>query len=145
MKRFLLLSLFSMSLLFNAQINLNISGTAVGSAPVSSFFSYSYVQQIYPKQEINANAAGNITGLTFYVDPSVTLNDSSNWTVYLGHTAKTGFTSGTDWVASSQLTQVFSGNVTRNNNKVEVTFTTPFAYNNTDNLLVAAKENAPSI
>jgi len=134
-----------MSLLFNAQINLNISGTAVGSAPVSSFFSYSYVQQIYPKQEINANAAGNITGLTFYVDPSVTLNDSSNWTVYLGHTAKTGFTSGTDWVASSQLTQVFSGNVTRNNNKVEVTFTTPFAYNNTDNLLVAAKENAPSI
>ncbi|WP_312390265.1 hypothetical protein [Chryseobacterium sp.] len=145
MKRLLFLSLLLISLTFNAQINLNIGSTAVGTAPVSSFFSYSYVQQIYPKQEINANAAGNITGLTFYIDPSATINDSSSWTVYLGHTTKTSFASGTDWVSSSQLTQVFSGNVTRNGNKVELTFTTPFAYNNTDNLLVAAKENAPSI
>ncbi|RTZ45997.1 hypothetical protein EJ377_15300 [Chryseobacterium arthrosphaerae] len=51
---------------------------------MSTFFSYSYVQQIYPKQELNASAAGNITGLTFYVDPSVTITDSSDWTVYLG-------------------------------------------------------------
>ncbi|RTZ49577.1 hypothetical protein EJ377_03770 [Chryseobacterium arthrosphaerae] len=56
-----------------AQINLNTGSTTVGTAPVSTFFSYSYVQQIYPKQELNASAAGNITGLTFYVDPSVTL------------------------------------------------------------------------
>ncbi|WP_326982697.1 hypothetical protein VUJ46_21485 [Chryseobacterium sp. MYb264] len=145
MKRSLLLLLLLTSLALCAQINLNITSTAVGTAPVSSFFSYSYVQQIYTRQEINANAAGDITGLTFYVDPSVTLNDSSNWTVYLGHTSKISFTSGTDWVPSTQLTQVFSGNVTRNNNKVEVSFTVPFAYNNTDNLLIAAKENAPSI
>ncbi|KPH10972.1 hypothetical protein [Chryseobacterium sp. ERMR1:04] len=145
MKRILLLSLLLISLVFNAQININIGSTTVGTAPVSSFFSYSYVQQIYPKQEVNANAAGNITGLIFYVDPSATLFDSSNWTVYLGHTTKTAFTSGTDWVPASQLTQVFAGTVIKNNNKVEVIFTTPFAYNNTDNLVVAAKENAPSI
>lgn len=145
MKRLLFLPLLLISLVFNAQINLNIGSTAVGTAPISSFFSYSYVQQIYPKQEINANAAGNITGLIFYVDPAATLNDSSNWTVYLGHTTKTAFISGTDWIPASQLIQVFSGNVTRNNNKVEITFTTPFSYNNIDNLLVAAKENSPSI
>jgi hypothetical protein len=145
MKKILLLSLLPAALMFNAQINLNIGSTDVGTAPISSFFSYSYVQQLYPKQEINTNAAGNITGLTFYVDPSSTITDSSDWTVYLGHTTKTAFTSGTDWIPSTQLTQVYAGTVTKNNNKVMVTFTTPFAYNNVDNLVIAAKENSQSI
>lgn len=145
MKRILLLALFFVVFVVNAQININIGSGSVGSAPVSSFFSYSYVQQIFPKQEVNASAAGNITGLTFYLDPSATINDSSNWTVYLGHTPKVSFTSNTDWVPAAQLTQVFSGTVNKNGNKVEVVFTTPFAYNNTDNLVIAAKENSPSI
>lgn len=145
MRRNLLLFFLLTALLLNAQININIGSTNVGTAPVSSFFSYSYVQQIYPKQEVNANAAGNITGLKFYTDPSAGIADSSNWTVYLGHTSKTAFISGTDWIPSSQLTQVFAGAVTNNNGVVEVVFTTPFAYNNTDNLVIAAKENSPSI
>ncbi|WP_143754202.1 hypothetical protein [Chryseobacterium sp. 52] len=145
MKKILLLSLLSIAFTLNAQININIGSTNVGTAPVSSFFSYSYVQQIYPKQELNATAAGNITGLTFYVDPSATINDSSDWTVYVGHTTKTTFASGTDWIPAAQLTQVFAGTVTKTNNKVEVTFATPFAYNNTDNLVIAARENSQSI
>jgi ABC-type phosphate transport system substrate-binding protein len=91
MKRILLLALFFIVFAVNAQININIGSGSVGTAPVSSFFSYSYVQQIYPKQEVNASAAGNITGLSFYLDPSATINDSSNWTVYLGHTSKASF------------------------------------------------------
>ncbi|WP_123843054.1 hypothetical protein [Chryseobacterium arthrosphaerae] len=145
MKRILLLSLLFVVLGMKAQINLNTGSTTVGTAPVSTFFSYSYVQQIYPKQELNASAAGNITGLTFYVDPTVTITDSSDWTVYLGHSSKTAFASGTDWIPSSALTQVYSGTVVKTNNKVTVTFTTPFPYNNTDNLVIAAKENSPSI
>ncbi|WP_347217765.1 hypothetical protein [Chryseobacterium sp.] len=145
MKRILLLSLLFAVFAVKAQININIGSTSVGSAPVSSFFSYSYIQQIFPKQEINANAAGNITGLTFYLDPSAALNDSSNWTVYLGHTPKVTFASNTDWIPAAQLTQVFAGTINKTGNKVEVVFTTPFAYNNIDNLVVAAKENSPSI
>lgn len=145
MKKTLLFPLLLAVLLFNAQINLNIGSTNVGTAPISSFFSYSYVQQLYPKQEINANSAGNITGLAFYLDSSATIGDSSNWTVYLGHTTKSAFISGTDWIPASQLTQVFAGTVTNNNGKVEISFTTPFAYNNVDNLVIAAKENSQSI
>ncbi|ASK30156.1 hypothetical protein CEY12_08530 [Chryseobacterium sp. T16E-39] len=145
MKKILLLSFLSAVLMLNAQINLNIGSTSVGTAPISSFFSYSYVQQIYPKQELNTNAAGNITGLTFYLDSSATIADSSNWTVYLGHTSKTGFVSGTDWIPVSQLTQVFAGTVSNNNGKVIISFATPFTYNNADNLVVAAKENSQSI
>ncbi|WP_123912024.1 hypothetical protein [Chryseobacterium shigense] len=145
MKKILLFSLLSTALTFNAQISLNIGSTTVGTAPVSSFFSYSYVQQLYPKQEINANAAGNITGLTFYIDPSATIADSSDWTVYIGHTSKTAFASGTDWIPVSQLTQVYAGTVTKTSNRVDVSFTTPFAYNNTDDLVIAARENSQSI
>lgn len=145
MKRILLLSLLFIVLVVKAQININIGSTNVGTAPVSSFFSYSYVQQIYPKQELNASAAGTITGLTFYLDPSATITDSSDWTVYLGHTSKTAFTSGTDWIPASALTQVFSGTVAKTSNKVTITFSTPFFYNNTDNLVIAAKENSQSI
>ncbi|MGG1921543.1 hypothetical protein AB1278_07025 [Chryseobacterium sp. NRRL B-14798] len=145
MKRILLLALFFIFAIMDAQININIGSSNVGVAPVSSFFSYSYVQQIYRKQELNASTAGSITGLTFYVDSSSTITESSNWTVYLGHTSKTVFSSGTDWIPASQLTQVFTGAVTKNNNKVEVVFTTPFTYNNVDNLVVAAKENSPNI
>lgn len=145
MKRILLLALFFLVTTVSAQININIGSSSVGVAPISSFFSYSYVQQIYPKQEVNANAAGNITGLTFYVDSSSTITESSNWTVYLGHTSKTTFSSGTDWIPAAQLTQVFAGTVTKNNNKVEIVFTTPFAYNNVDNLVIAAKENSPNM
>lgn len=145
MKRILLLSLFFVVLAVKAQININLGSTSVGSAPVSSFFSYSYVQQIYHKQEVNSSAAGNITGLTFYLDPSATINDSSNWTVYLGHTPKVSFTSNTDWIPTAQLTQVFTGTVNKNGDKIEIVFATPFAYNNTDNLVIAAKDSAPSI
>lgn len=145
MKIILLLSLLFIGFGVKSQISINIGSTDMGTAPVSSFFSYSYVQQIYPKQELNANAAGTITGLTFYLDPSATITDSSDWTVYLGHTSKTAFSSGTDWIPSSELTQVFSGTVAKNNDKVEITFSTPFAYNNTDNVVVAAKENSSSI
>jgi hypothetical protein len=128
-------------MILNAQIDLGTGSTTVGPAPVSTYFGYSYVQQIFTKQEINANAAGNITGLKFYLGPDATLDNSSDWVVYLGHTAKTSFASDSDWIPVSELTQVYAGSVTQNNGVVEITFATPFAYNNTQSLVIAAQEN----
>ncbi|KMQ69384.1 hypothetical protein ACM39_04690 [Chryseobacterium sp. FH2] len=126
----------------NAQINLGVGSTTKGIAPISTYYGYSYVQQIFPKSEINADAAGNITGLKFYLGASATLTNSSDWVIYLGHTTKTSFSSNTDWIPLGDLTQVYSGAVTNNSGVVEITLTTPFAYNNTDNLVIAAEENA---
>lgn len=142
MTKFLLSCLLILSVALNAQINLGAGSTDVGAAPISSYYGYSYVQQIFPKQEINANAAGNITGLTFYLDPSLSLANSSEWVVYLGLTSKSNFTSDTDWIPLSQLTQVYSGTITNANGVVEITFATPFPYNNVDNLVIAAEENS---
>ncbi|MBW8523395.1 T9SS type A sorting domain-containing protein [Chryseobacterium chendengshani] len=143
MKKLLLACLFLLNLVLNAQITLGAGNTTVGTAPVSTYYGYSYVQQIFTKNEINANAAGNITGLKFYLNPSSVIANSSNWVIYLGTTSKTGFTSSSDWIPVSQLTQVFSGTVTNVNGVVTVVLPVPFAYNNLNNLIVAAEENAP--
>lgn len=142
MTKFLLSCLLFLSMMLNAQITLGAGSTNVGIAPISTYYGYSYVQQIFTKQEINANAAGNITGLKFYMDPSMSIDNSSEWVVYLGQTTKTSFTSDSDWVPLTELTQVFSGTATNNNGVIEITFTTPFPYNNVDNLVVAAEENS---
>ena len=142
MKKLLLSCFFILSMSLCAQITLGGGSTNVGVAPISTYYGYSYVQQIFTKQEINANAAGNITGLKFYLNPASSLSSSSQWTVYLGQTAKTSFDSDSDWIALPQLTQVFSGTVTHTNGVVEITFATPFAYNNVSNLVLAAEENS---
>ncbi len=141
MKKLLFSCFLMLSMIMNAQIELGTGSTNVGTAPISTYYGYSYVQQIFTKQEINANAAGNITGLKFYLKPNAVITNSSDWTVYLGHTSKVNFTSGSDWIPVANLTQVYAGNVTQNNGVVEVTFTTPFPYNNTQNLVVAAQEH----
>ncbi|WP_294229253.1 T9SS type A sorting domain-containing protein [uncultured Chryseobacterium sp.] len=143
MTKFLLSCLLFLSMSLPAQISLGAGSTSVGVAPISTYYGYSYVQQIFTKQEINANAAGNITGLKFYLDPSASIANSSQWTVYLGLTTKSSFVTDSDWIPSSQLTQVFSGNVTNANGVISITFPTPFAYNNVSNLIVAAEENSP--
>lgn len=142
MTKFLLACLLFLSMTFSAQITLGSGSTDVGVAPISTYYGYSYVQQIFTKQEINANAAGNITGLKFYIDPSMSISNSSQWVVYLGLTNKTSFSSDSDWIPGAQLTQVFSGTVSNNNGVIEVVFPTPFAYNNTSNLVIAAEENS---
>lgn len=141
MKKLLFSCFLMLSMIMSAQINLG-SGTSTGTAvPVSTYYGYSYVQQIFPKSEINADAAGNITGLKFYLSANASIASSDSWIVYLGHTNKTAFSSTSDWIPLVNLTKVFEGTVTNNAGVIEVTFTTPFAYNNTDNLVIAAEEN----
>lgn len=142
MKKLLFSCLLMLSMIMNAQIDLGTGSTSVGVAPISTYYGYSYVQQIFTKQEINANAAGNITGLKFYLSPNAVLTNSSDWTVFLGHTSKTNFTSESDWIPAAGLTEVYTGAISQNNGVVEVTFAVPFPYNNTQNLVVAAQENS---
>lgn len=142
MKKILLSCLLFLGMVLNAQINLGSGSTDVGPAPISTYYGYSYVQQIFSKQEINADAAGNITGLTFYSNPSMSMVNSSDWVVYLGLTTKSSFDTESDWIPVSGLTQVYAGTVTNVNGVINITFATPFHYNNTDNLVVAVDENS---
>ncbi len=146
MKKLLLTCLFFLiATIVNAQITLG-SGTTTGTYPIASNWGYNYTQQIISKTKINADAPGSITGLKFYLPATANLDKSNQWEVFVGHTTLTAFagTAASNWIATSAMTQVFSGTITNNAGVVEVTFTTPFTYNNIDNLVIAVHENTPN-
>ncbi|TRW23096.1 T9SS type A sorting domain-containing protein [Flavobacterium zepuense] len=125
------------------------SGTTTGGIfPINSCWGYNYSQQIVSASEFASGGGvpGQLTKIRFYYTGGGTNTAMWNtWTVYLGHTSKTSFTSNTDWEAGANLTQVFSGTVTPvANNWMELTLSTPFTYNGTSNLIVAVDENVPS-
>ena len=119
------------------------SGTSQGNKlPVVPYYGFSYSQQIVLKTDVNTS--GLITKLRFY-STGTALTNSNNWTIYLGHTSKTAFSSNTDWIASSAMTQVFSGIVPTPSTTAgwyEIDINDVFVYNNIDNLVVAVDENA---
>ncbi len=108
--------------------------------PIRFYYCYTYSQQIYTQSQINT--AGTITKIRFYLDTG-TGTSSTDWTIYLGHTSKSSFSSNSDWIDVSSLTEVFSGTVTypAAGNWMEITLDSSFNYNNSDNLVVAVDEN----
>lgn len=122
------------------------SGTTTGSImPLNSYFGYNYSQQIVTASEYGATgAAGNITKIRFYCGSlGSDVTKWNNWTIYLGHTTKSSFSSTSDWVPVANLTQVFDGTFTPTAASwIEFTLPTPFNYNGSDNLIVAVYEKA---
>ncbi len=125
-------------------------GTGTGSttsAPISSYYGYSYSESIYHASDIIAGGGsmGVITTLRyFYVNNDYA--NSNNWTVFIGTTDKNTFANTSDWETSGNMTQVFSGTVTfpANGNWLEITLTTPFQWDGTSNLVIGVDENAPN-
>lgn len=118
------------------------SGTTLGYVPVNSYFGYTYSQQILDATDIGLS--GEITGLKFYLSPTASITNSNEWVVSVGHTSKTVFSSTSDWVPITDLVEVSNGVVSNSNGVVEITFTSAFNYNGTDNLLIAVDENKAS-
>lgn len=147
MKKITFLWIFCCSLMYigaNAQISIGDGLGSTSNLPVSSCYNFSYSQQLIYQTEINA--VGDITSLSFYFNTSGGENsNSSDWTIYLGHTSKTEFASATDWETVDNLSQVFTGTVSypENGNWMEIILDTPFTYNNSDNLVIAIDENQP--
>ena len=114
------------------------TGTAgVYQYPVDNYYRYSYVQELYDAATLAAQgitAENGIKSISFQYTKSLVA--TKQITVYLGNTTKTNFSSTSDWVAASGLSQVFSGDITLTNGWVTINFQQPFIYNGT-NLVVA--------
>ncbi|MCB5271504.1 MAG: T9SS type A sorting domain-containing protein [Candidatus Cloacimonetes bacterium] len=109
--------------------------------PINTSSNFSYSQQIYTQTQIDN--AGLIKSISFFFESGDNAN-SSDWVVYLGHTNKDSFSWISDWVPVVSLTKVYDGTVTFSTGGwMTVFFSTPFPYNNTDNLVVAIDENTP--
>ena len=115
-----------------------------GSLPTNIYYKYSYTQQIYLASEIGgARTINNIALQYFYGTPYV-----RNVDIYLLHTNKTAFSGTSDWISLSGEVPAFSGYVTftnaNENNWVNITLTTPFEYNGTDNLVLVFNDKTGS-
>ncbi|MBF6609839.1 MAG: fibronectin type III domain-containing protein, partial [Chryseobacterium sp.] len=135
--------LFLIATVTNAQIYLGSGTTQTGIAPIDVNYGYSYTQQIFTKTEIGATSAGNITAVKFFLPAAADISNSVAWKVYVGHTTLSIFSGTTAWIPVASLTEVFTGNVANVGGEVTITFNAPFAYNNTDNLVVAVLEDTP--
>jgi len=108
--------------------------------PIHAYSNYSYTQSIYLQSELGA--ADNITKIWYYFAGS-SLSHSNNWTIYMGHTSKTQFSSNADWEPLANLTQVYSATFTDPGGSGWVLFDiTDFAYDGIDNLVIAVDENS---
>lgn len=88
----LMLGVFSLGYAATVQIG---DGTATsGNHPISGMYGYSYTQQIFTQEQIGRS--GPITKIRFY-HKSGSIANSKDWTIWMGHTTKTEFTSDTDW------------------------------------------------
>ena len=117
------------------------TGTMINhNLPFDTDQEYNYSQFIYTTDEIENS--GPITGIRLYKS-GPDLTGADNWTVWIGATNQNRFNQSSDWIPVSQMTQVFSGTVVQNAiGEVEITFSSPFIYDGTDNIVIAIDENA---
>jgi len=119
-------------------------GTAADTLalPIHPYSDYSYSQSIYLQNEINVSNL-RIEKLYYYWNGAAAAPNSDQLTIYMGHTSLGSFANASSWIPVSQLTQVFSGQVTLDATPgwIEIVLNNPFIYNNSSNLVVAVDEN----
>ncbi len=108
--------------------------------PADNYFKYSYSQQIITAEELGA--AKTLYGLKLNYAYSSPMTKINNVVVYLGYTDKNSFASTTDWVPISGMTEVYSGSLNCSQGWNEFTFTTPFEYNGSSNLVLVVDDNS---
>jgi len=108
--------------------------------PLNNYYNYTYTQQIYLASEMSG--AATIDSLAFEYAYSTPSSVKSNVTIYLGHTAQSTFSSTSNYIPSSGLTQVYSGPLNCTQGWNTFVFTTPFQYNGTDNLVLVIDDNS---
>lgn len=135
-----LIAVFSSINFIWADVTVLTRNSWIRAVPVYTYYNYNYTQQIYP--QANVGGAETFIGIRFYYAGGSTTN-SNDWVIYMGNTTKSTFSSTTDWVPVTSLTQVFNGPVSypAAEGWMNINLTVPFSYNGTDNLIVAVDEN----
>lgn len=145
MKKLLLFFFFALAFMANAQtITIGEGSGMTTQTPFNTFYNYSFTEQIYLASEIEY--AGYIKAIRFRIAYSYNSEHSSDILVYLKNVSRSSFTDGSDYEPVTAGNLVFSGPWTipaDTDDWITIDFDTPFAYNGTDNLLIAIDENSP--
>ncbi|MBN2830100.1 MAG: choice-of-anchor D domain-containing protein, partial [Candidatus Cloacimonetes bacterium] len=134
---------------FNTLLGADVIEIGIGTStnlalPIEPYYGYSYSQSIYLQSDIDRTGQ-RIEKISYHYNQAGTLTNSTQWVIYMGHTTNTTFASTTSWLPISQFTEVYNGPLPtiQGDGWIEFVLTTPFVYNNTDNLVVAVEENQP--
>jgi hypothetical protein len=122
------------------------NGTLVDQAlPIEPWYGFSYSQSIYLQSEINVQGR-RIEKVYYQFNNGGTLANCNQWVLYIGHTNLTSFATTDSWIPISQLSEVYNGPMPAigADGWMEFVLTTPFVYNNADNLVIAVEENEPA-
>ena len=104
--------------------------------PFNMYFNYSLTQQIYTADEIGE--AGTITSVSFYYDYTSPFT-MDNETLYMKNVARSEFANNTDMEPLTEGDIVWTGTFSASAaGWVTITLNTPFEYDGTNNLLIAA-------
>ena len=98
-----------------------------GYVPIYGFYcdEITKSQFIIPATNLAAIQFSTINKLTFYAEESSVSWGNAQFNVYLTETSETTLSALTDY---NTMTQVYAGSLSISNNKMEVTFTTPYTY-----------------
>ena len=93
------------------------------------------------RTELNVSGPITIDSIAYYYNGGSSFSDAVR--VYMGNTTKTSFQYTTDWAPVTSMTQVYNGNysVGPSARWYKIRLTTPFTYNNVNNLVIAFDEN----
>lgn len=114
------------------------------SIPFSTYYGYSYSQQIFTADEIG-NFDGGIPCISF--DYMYSSDQTKNLKVYMGNTNKSTFANASDWISLNQMYEVFDGtiNFTANtsaaHNWVNIPLDIPFEWDGSSNIVVTILSN----
>ncbi|MBF9220875.1 T9SS type A sorting domain-containing protein [Hymenobacter ruricola] len=143
MKKLLFLLAFTGGLTAQAQVvtvSVGTSGSAL--SPFNSTQANSVYEAIYKQTQLNQ--AGNIVRLAFEKNSGAYQSPLTRTVVYMKHTTAAVFTAGP--LDTTGYQRVWAGAFTNSGTTgyQEVVLTTPFAYNNTDNLSLLVLRNGGS-
>ena len=137
---------------FNVTANVDLvanfaAGVMIGSGtetndylPSYNYYKYALTEQIYTSAELGG--AGVITSIAFYNGGAA---KTRTYDFYLKTTTKSSFSSKTDWITVSSSDKVFSGSVDMAANAwTTITFSTPFEYDGSSNLVLVCDDNTGS-
>ena len=120
---------FTTKCLAGGNVEIGTGTSTTSSTPSYSYYSNSYSQQIYLASEMNG--ASNLNSVSFNMS---TCNQPNRyWKIYLMHTT---LSSTSSWLDASASQMVFHDSVTLHSGWNTFNFSTPFAYNGTDNLVL---------
>ncbi len=124
------------------KVTVGYSSGDISNQPVSVSSEYSHSQTIYYPDQLGF--VGEINELRFqtlfYTDA---LTNTNEWVVKIGLTTKNAFATSDSFIDSSTFTDVFSGTVVKSGYDVIVTFSQPFYYDGTQNLVLDIEDVQP--